>query len=86
MVMQLLLFQAKDAVKELNTAYRKQIELVREENSLKLQVNNYTSKTVQSKYTFFFTISSLKLFYFMYRLVKNRKFEVPLKNGSLKFR
>ena len=53
MVMQLLLFQAKDAVKELNTAYRKQIELVREENSLKLQVNNYTSKTVKSKYTFF---------------------------------
>ncbi|XP_023335035.1 alpha-taxilin [Eurytemora carolleeae] len=29
--------QAKDAVKELNTAYRKQIELVREENNLKLQ-------------------------------------------------
>ena len=84
MVMQLLLFQAKDAVKELNTAYRKQIELVREENSLKLQVNNYTSKTVQSKYTFF-TISSLKLFYFMCRLVKIRKFEVPLARRKFKF-
>ena len=39
--------QAKEAVKQLNEAYKKQIDLVREENELKLQVRMDAIRSVQ---------------------------------------
>ena len=68
-------------MKELNTAYRKQIELVREENNLKLQVNIIQVK--QLNQNVFFYNFKFNIFYLMCCFVYERKFEVSLANGSV---